>query len=229
MAEADSTPPFLVVSVDPNSPFEQICSAVESLLPVPSVLYSESSHKTHNGIRRLMLEVIKLAKTGLFPDLGPRLFNLYQELDRSANCSALLAEEWRSIEDDQQTINFLKAFVYLKLSAMCFFDEARYVWATLAKKVKYEKLPYDAMKELDLIKLYKEASRNDHITACHEFVGNDMSLICKAYKSSCRIYRLYRLLVKGPCIPWGQTFGSSCDGNVNTDEMVRFMIEQLKK
>jgi hypothetical protein len=117
---------------------------------------------------------------------------------------------------------------YLKLSAMCVFDEARCVWATLAEKVKCERLPYEAMKYLDLIKLCNEASRNDHITACHEFVGNDMYLICKAYKRSCPTYRFYKLLLKGPHIPWGQTCGGY-DGNVNTDQMIRFMIDQLEE
>ena len=227
---ADSIPPFLhpLVVVDLKAILEQIRSAIELLLPVPSALYSESSRQTNNGISRLMREVIKLAKTGFFPDLGPSLFALYQELDVSENCSALLEKKWCPIEDDCQTKDFLIAMIYLKLSAMCAFDEARHVWVALAKKVKDERLPYDAMEDLDLIKLYKEARRNDYITACHEFVGNDMYLICKAYKRSCLTYRFYKLLLKGPYIPWGQTCGGY-DGNVNTDQMVRFIIEQLEE
>jgi hypothetical protein len=219
---AEFTSSLVVPLLDQDGILAQIRSIIERLLKKPTKLRWPHSTETFKSLDGLYREVIKLAKTSLVPDLGQILFALYQELDCSVNCSAILTEERLSIEDDQQTKDFLIVMTYLKLSALCGYDEARYVWADLAEKVKYERLPYEAMKNLDLIKLYKEAS-----SACHEFVGNGMYLICKAYKRSCPTYRFYKLLLKGPYIPWGQTC-CGYDGNINTEEMVRFMIEQLE-
>ncbi len=225
---SQTTSSLVVPFLDQDDILKQICSTVPLLLQNPTMLHSSTSYETINRLDCLKRNVIKLAQTGLAPDLGPRLFVLYQELDHSTNCSSLLEEEWCPIEDDMRPRNFLIAMTYLKLSALCAFDDARLIWAALAKKVKYERLPYKALEDLDLIKLSIQASDENHITACHEFVRNGMYLICKAYKRSCPTYRFYRLLLKGPRIPWGQTFGSNCDGSVDTDDIVRFLIDKLE-
>jgi hypothetical protein len=213
--------------LDQDDIFEQICSRVELLLQNPAKLWSSNSYETFNNIESLMQEVIKLSKTGLVPSLGPSLFDLYQLLNLLVNCSALLEAGWLSIEDDQRTKDYLKALTYLKLSALCAFDDARLVWARLVEKVKYEHLPYKALEDLDLIKLFLEARDVDHVSAYHEFVGQGMRLICEAYSERSPRYKLYMALQEAD-VPWGQTCGRGCDGNVNTDEMVVFISDQLE-
>jgi hypothetical protein len=223
---AEFTSSLVVPLLDQDGILAQIRSIIERLLPKPTRLIYPYSTETFKSLDGLSREVIKLAKTSLVPDLGQRLFALYQELDCSANCSTLAAE-WLSIEDDdQRTKDFLNAMTYLKLSAFCGYDEARYVWADLAKKVKHERLPYQALKDLDMIKLHNKACDDVDITACHEFVGQSMRLICEVYYEQPQ-YKLYMALQEAR-IPWGQTSGSGYDGNVNTTEMVEFLIAQLE-
>jgi len=223
---AEFTSSLVVPLLDQDGILAQIRSIIERLLKKPTKLRWPHSTETYKSLDGLYREVIKLAKTSLVPDLGQMLFALYQELDCSVNCSALLAEEWLSIEDDdQRTKDFLIAMTYLKLSALCGYDEARYVWADLAKKVKYKTPPYQALEDLDMIKLHNEACDDVHIADCHEFVGQSMRLICEVYNKEPQ-YKLYMALQEAH-IPWGQTSGSGY-GSINTEEMVRFMIEQLE-
>jgi hypothetical protein len=224
---AEFTSSLVVLLLDQDSILVQIRSAAERLLKNPTKLRWPYSAETFKSLDGLYREVMKLAKTGLVPDLGQRLFALYQELDISANCSALLAEEWLSIEDDDhRTKDFLNAMTYLKLSAFCGYDESRYVWADLAKKVKHERLPYKALEDLNLIRLHNEAHDIVDITTCHEFVGHSMRLICEVLCEEPQ-YKLYMALQEAH-IQWAQTCGSGYDGNVNTTEMVQFLIEQLE-
>jgi hypothetical protein len=215
-----------IPSLDQEGLFKQICSSVEHLLKKPKDLYSVSSSETIKRFTSLGREVIKLAKTDLIPDLHTKFFALYEEFNHSTNCSALLEKEWCSIEDDEQTQHFLKAMTYLKLSAFCAFDDARYVWARLAEKVKYVRLPYEALENLDLIKLHI-AGDDDHITAYHEFVGQGMSLLCEAYYEQSPKYKLYMAL-KEADVPWGSYCPRGYNESVDTDEMVNFLISQLE-
>ena len=224
---AEVTLSLVVPLLDQDGILTQIRSIIKRLLPKPTRLRYPYSAETFKSLESLYREVMNIAKTGLVPDLGQRLFALYQELDCSVNCSALLAEKWLSIEDDdQRTKDFLNAMTYLKLSAFCGYHKARYVWADLAKKVKYRTLPYQALEDLDTIKLHNEACDHVHITDCHEFVGQSMRLICEVYYEQPQ-YKLYMALQEAH-IPWGQTCGSGYDGNVNTTEMVEFLIAQLE-
>ena len=223
---SEFTSSLVVPLLDQDGILAQIRSIIERLLKKPTKLRWPHSAETSKSLDGLYREVIKLAKTSLVPDLGQILFALYQELDCSVNCSAILTEERLSIEDDQQTIDFLIVMTYLKLSALCGYDEARYVWADLAKKVKYKTPPYQALEDLDMIKLHNEACDDVHIADCHEFVGQGMRLICEVYNEEPQ-YKLYMALQEAS-IPWGQTSGSGYDGNVNTTEMVEFLIAQLE-
>jgi hypothetical protein len=217
MALTDS---FLVVPfLDQDGLLEQICSAVKRLLQKPTRLRYPYSTETYNSLDGLYREVMKLDKTGLVPELGPRLLASYQELDCSANCSALLEEEC-SIEDDKRSIDFLMAMTYLKLSAFCASHDARYLWADLAKKVKHDRIPSKALEDLDLIGLHNEVCDVVAITCCGEFVVHGMRLICEVFCEEPQ-YKLYMAL-KEAHIPWGY------DGKRNTTEMVQFLIEQLE-
>jgi hypothetical protein len=225
MGQSHSSLPLFVIPLDDI--LAQISSAAERLLQKPTRLRYPYSAETFKSLESLYRDVMKLAKSDLVPDLGQKLFALYQKLDISANCSALLAEEWLSIEDDDhRTKDFLIAMTYLKLSAFCGYDEAIYVWADLAKKVKHERLPYKALEDLNLIRLHNEAHNVVDITTCHEFVGQSMRLICEVYYEQPQ-YKLYMALQEAD-IPWGQTSGGGYDGNVNTTQMVEFLIAQLE-
>jgi hypothetical protein len=211
---------FLEVPLlDHNAILAQISSAAERLLQKPTRLHYPYSTETYNSLDGLHREVMMLAKTGLVPELGPRLLALYQELDRSVNCSALLEEEC-SIEDDKRSRDFLIAMTYLKLSAFCAFHDARYLWADLAKKVKHDRIPSKALKDLDLIGLHNEACDVVDITCCHEFVVHGMRLICEVFCEEPQ-YKLY-IALKQTHIPWGY------DGKRDTIQMVQFLIEQLE-
>jgi len=217
---------LMVPLLDQKGLLKQICSSVKHLLQQPTDLYSASSSETLERLNSLCREVITVAKTGLAPDLGPKLFALYQELDSSVDCSAFL-EEWKSIEDDEPTREYLIAMTYLKLSALCTFDEARYVWASLAKEDKCGgPHPYEALEDLDLIKLHF-AGDDDQFTYCHEFLAQGMSLICEAYYEQSPKYKLYMAL-KEADVPSGYYYPRGYGDNVNTEEMVRFLISQLE-
>jgi hypothetical protein len=204
---------------------EKIRSAVESYLSnLTKHEYPSSAETADKMLRNLYREVIRLSHTGLVPDLDARLFALHQLLDASVNCSALLDQEWISIKDDRTTKDFLNTMTYLKLSAFCGHGRARRIWADLAKK--HERLLYKAIDDFDLVGLHNKAYDVVDITTYHEFVVQDMRLLCEAFYQDPQ-YNLYMAL-KEAHIPWGQIGGSGGDGNVGTDEMVKFILEQLE-
>jgi len=219
MSRSDSFSILEVPLLDHVAILAQISSVVERF-----VLEYPESTETFQSLVSLYREVIKLEKTGLVPDLGHRLFALHQVVDGSVNCSALLVQKWLCIHNDQRTKDFLKAMTYLKLSACCGYMKAIYVWADLVKN--HERLLYKAIDDYDLISLHNKAYDVEYILAYHEFVVHDMRLICEAYSEHPQ-YKLYMAL-KEAVVPWGKTCGSGGDGNVDTDEMVAFILEQLE-
>jgi hypothetical protein len=224
MSRSDSFTILEVPLLDLDAILAQIRSAVERLLPNLTRHEYPYSAETDKMLKSLYREVIKLSHTDLVPDLGPRLFALHQVVDASVNCSALLDQEWISIEDDRRTKDLLNAMTYLKLSAFCGYGPARHIWADLAKK--HERLLYNAIDDFDLVGLHIKAYDVVDITTYHEFVVQDMRLLCEAFCEDPQ-YKLYMAL-KEAHIPWGQTGGSGGDGNVGTDKMVEFILEQLE-
>ncbi len=228
---AEATPPFLVVSLDLDNITAQIVSVVERLTKSNSIPVTGIKRETFDDLDNLMREVIKIARSGFVPDLGPRLYAKFQELDSSAHCTELLALEWRHIKDDPETKAFLEAMTYLKLAALCAFDEARYTWASFAKKVQYESLQHEALSDGDFIKLYKETGRNCYsVDALHEYVDVGLYLICKAYKRTNMRYMLYKLMLNAQSysiIPSGVA-DADWAGQLSTQRMVNFIIEKLE-
>ena len=222
---SDSFPILEVPLLDCDDILAKICSAVERSLPnLTRHEYPSSAETAGKMLKNLYREVIRLSHTDLVPDLGPRLFALHQLLDASVNCSALLDQEWISIEGDRRTKDFLNTMTYLKLSAFCGHDPAIHIWADLVKK--HERLLYKAIDDFDLVGLHIKAYDVVDITTYHEFVVQDMRLLCEAFCQDPQ-YKLYMAL-KEAHIPWGQTGGSGGDGNVGTDKMVEFILEQLE-
>jgi hypothetical protein len=224
------TSPLLEVVLDPNNILSQIDAALERLIRSNPIPPTGISRETFVNLDILMREVIKIAKSGFFPGLGQRLFAKFQELETSARCSEILTMEWCHVEDNQETKAFLVAMMYLKLAALCGFEDARSRWVSYCKKVKYDRPPHDALDDLDLITLYRTAGGVCYrISAMHEFVGVGMYLMCKAYKKQSKIYQLYKALLRERT---DSRIPDACDcadyaGQYSTTAMVDFLVQQL--
>jgi hypothetical protein len=224
MGQSHSSPRLLVIPLDDI--LAQIDAAVRGLTKNKSIPSTGIEIETFEALDSLMRQVIKIAHSGFFPELGPRLYAKFQELDISADCSDIIALDYPLIMDDQQTKDFLEAITFLKLAALCAVDEARYEWASFAEIVTTVSLPHEAINDGDWITLYNNTDCNyDCIDTLHDIVGLGMYLMCKAYKKKDRKYTIYKALLKEQkCqnIP----YALSC-GELTTSESVNFLVKQL--
>jgi hypothetical protein len=227
MGQSHPSPRLLVIPLDDI--LAQIDAAVRGLTRNKSIPFTGIKIETLEALDSLMRQVIKIAHSGFFPELGPRLYAKFQELDISAGCSNILALDYPLIINDQQTKDFLEAITFLKLAALCAVDEARYEWASFAEIVTTVSLQHEALNDGDWITLYNNTDCNyDYISTLHDIVGLGMYLMCKAYKKKDRKYMLYRLLLNeqdSSNIPHGVACANY--DQITTESCVNFLVRQL--
>jgi hypothetical protein len=223
MAQATHSP-LLVVSVE--DVLKRIHAAVGALTTSKS---SPPTIETYRALDSLMKEVIKIERSGFVPELGPWLYAKFQELDHSVHCSELVALKYPHIAEHPNTMDFLRAITYLKLAALCTFDEARYEWANLAEIAPTVTLPHGALCEGDWIRLYNSTDCNyEGIDTLHDLVGIGMYLMCDAYKQIDGRFMLYMALLEEQSssnIP----HGVACTNydQITTEACVKFLVQQL--
>jgi hypothetical protein len=225
--------PLLVLCLDQEGILHKIQSVIDRLFKNPDLPYSSNSLEANKALFQLMRETIKLSKTGWFPALGSKLFEKFQELDRSVNCSVLLDKDWREIKDDEISLNFLEAITYLKLALMCSFDDAKTTYADLLEKnILHDIQPHRAVRFVELITIYNQtSSRVVCVNEFHEFVASGLYFVCKAYSKSCPHFKFYKALLKSKrdgSVPWGLIHGYDGDAT-DTGEMVNFLINAIEE
>jgi hypothetical protein len=226
MDQATHHLPLLVVSVE--GVLERILAAVDALTTSKS---SPPTIETFEALDSLMREVIEIASSGFVPELGPRLYAEFQKLDSSVNCDELVALKYPRITEHPNTMDFLRAITYLKLAALCTFDEATDEWAYLAKKAPTVTLPHEALSFGDWITLYNSTDCNyEGIDTLHDLVGIGMYLMCDAYKQKDGRFMLYMALLEEQSssnIP----HGVACTNydQITTEACVKFLVQQLNR